>query len=219
MFASRFITRATLTLAALTLMGCNDNLTAPTGSEEPPHGTPELPSPPPLSRSLMGSSTESAEPGSATASVSAATMTSTLSVSSLALGTAYTRGSECSSGWRRIRPYFPNITSISGQRENTYFGAVLFRWNGAQWVQWDTRLWNAGVSDRNGNQVIGYIASIYPYSWLFKGTPVLENYTHQFSNLTPGFYRVGEYYEWQNGAKASQWTRFNGTSSQVCQIS
>ena len=222
MFAPKFITRATLTLAALTLMGCNDNLTAPTDPEEVSHGLPDLSSltPPPLPASFMGSSTTFPQGGSDMAPVSAGTMTPSFSTSSSSsLFTATSNGMDC--GWhRQVRLQTPNMTSISGGLEATYFNALLYRYDGVKWVLWRTLGWHSGVSNRYGNQVIGYIASIYPYRWISgaNGWQITESYV-TFPSLPAGRYAVAEVYQWHNGAYTWQWSRRGQTQSTECYMS
>jgi hypothetical protein len=132
-----------------------------------------------------------------------------------ATGVATSYGFECSANhW--VQNNFPNMTSISGAIEKTYFRADLYRWNGSTWVFVASRGWYAGASNGNGKLALGNFFGV-PYYWLLNNGAVIDQGA-VFSNLQSGYYKTAEYYQWQNGAKASRWSFVNGSGAQYCYI-
>jgi len=143
----------------------------------------------------------------------------TASSSSQALGTATSYGFVYSSADRFVRQRFPDMTSISGSVENTYFLTVLYRWDGykQQWVQHGNyRGWYNGASNGNGKLALSSGPALTFY-WILNGNAIADQGVI-FNNLPAGYYRTAEYYTWQNGATAARWSFENGSNAWYCKI-
>jgi hypothetical protein len=129
-------------------------------------------------------------------------------------GNATSLGFQCSSQYHWVRQYLPNMTSISGGIEKTYFWTDLYRYNGSTWVLWARRGWYNGASNSYGKLLLT-APSVY---WSLNGGAVSGNYDG-WNNLPSGHYATKEYYQWQNGASASRWSFVNGSGASYCTIS
>jgi hypothetical protein len=190
-----------LLIAALLATGCSDS-TGPV-SEEPGDATSESPV------------ADSAPARSQAASVSmAATSPGSTPTAALALATAYSKGFYCIPAGRAVVQNMPNITSISGRIESTYFRAELYRWNPqlryghGDWQLVKDTGWYAGASDGSGNRPIAPYLTYSSAMWMQSGRYVGNSVT--WSSLPSGYYATKEYYRWQNGWTASRW---NGAST------
>ena len=132
-----------------------------------------------------------------------------------ASGTATSHGFVCGPNhW--VRTNFPNMTAIGNGIESVYFRTDLYKWTGTTWAYVATRGYYAGASNANGNLPLGYVAGV-PFYWLLNGGVVYIGAV--FNNLSAGYYRTAEYYQWQNGATASQWSKVAGSTADFCYVS
>lgn len=150
--------------------------------------------------------------------------------SAATLGTATTRGFDCSNSvatGRQVRAIPPTMTSVSGGLEEVEWSPDLYRYNPATRT-WDlyatwhysdgVRFWYYAVANANGPQ---YNAQLY-------GTWFMRTEDHQalltsnvlssaFSNLPSGYYAVLDRYRWANGTTASLWSPLRSGGS-YCQL-
>jgi hypothetical protein len=136
----------------------------------------------------------------------------------LALGTARSNGFTCSNTYKWVRNNFPQITSITGNIENTYFYSELYRYSSIYGWQPVRKLgWYGGASNAYGQIPLtsGYSTN---YWMLVSNSSAVGDLGAVHLNLTPGYYATKEFYRWQNGASASLWSTQSGTGAAYCQI-
>lgn len=110
--------------------------------------------------------------------------------------------------------HWPSLTSVSGYPENVYFTAVIYRYdpatgNDTVWayapgtmVYNNAYTWYVGRANSLGNMAWAYNQG--PFYWKLNGALVMN----PAISLGPGYYRVGEFFRWQNGYTASTWATF-----------
>jgi hypothetical protein len=209
-------------LATLALGACSDSPTAPSAATEgspvvqgrgnplPTHDSGNLPpadpgDPPHIELPELGDD--------------AAAVNGTRRMAVAIPGQVTPAGFVCSSYPRFLRNNFPNMKSISGAPENVYFQNVLYRFNGSSPTIVGTTGWFTGRSNGVGYMFMGVSNGAYYYFALPAG-PVFgqgPEWNH-VTPLTPGVYRVAEYYFWQNGGSLSRWARDRVSGVDYCQI-
>jgi hypothetical protein len=116
------------------------------------------------------------------------------------LGMAYSEGISCYGS--TLQQNLPNMTSISGQIESTYFWSYLYKWNPqlnaghGGWQYWTQKGPYKGAS--NGSGRLPILGNAY---WLISGRRIGN--TDYFSNLSSGYYMTVERYMWANTASAT----------------
>ena len=126
----------------------------------------------------------------------------------LPLGTAQARPFNCVANdaynGNEVFALPPQMTTVSGQLDNVYWSPDLWRWNGNAWAPYDTsKPWAQAAADRNG--------TIYSpaggVTWFRPPTITVRAFI--FANLTPGYYLVVDYYQWENGARRSAYVPYS----------
>ena len=98
------------------------------------------------------------------------------------------------------------MTSISGASEAVYWQPDLYRWNGSSWQLYRYAPWFHAVATSNG-----VIPGLLGFKWF---APDNNAILHQkWGYLPAGYYTVLNYYQWQNGSKASSWSNYSGGGS------
>jgi hypothetical protein len=142
---------------------------------------------------------------------------STEASAALALGTAYWKPFQCSvdaANGRAVTAKAPTMTSVTGGLENVWWRADLYRWNGYNFVPYNTsKPWATAAANGSGTVYSAVAGS----SWLIPpGTPLAGM---SWLQLPSGYYRVLDHYYWERtGGQASAWPGYSG-GTYYCTIS
>ena len=219
MSAARSRHRALLSAAALTiaLLGtaCSESTSTSPAQQEAPDSGSEVPNAPTAALDdTLGDTLAAGDHGAAASGdLAALTQAAKPAFAVAGAGTATSYGFQCSSQYHWVRQYFPNMTSISGGIETTYFWTDLYRYNGSTWVLWARKGWYSGASNSYGRLELTQ-PSVY---WSLNGGAI-SGYYDGWNNLPSGHYATKEYYQWANGASASRWSFVKGTGASYCTI-
>jgi len=108
--------------------------------------------------------------------------------------------------------HFPSLTSMTGKTESVYFMAIVYRYNSSTGAFDPYRYlpvtanyayagtWFVGMANANGPIPYTMQMGTFFY-WKLNGSLA----TGATIGLPKGYYKVGEFFRWQNGVTASAW--------------
>jgi len=136
---------------------------------------------------------------------------STEASAALALHTAYWNPFQCAVdniNGRNVTAKAPNMTSVTGALENVWWRPDLYRWNGYNFVLYNSsKPWATAAANGSGTVYSAVAGS----SWLIPpGAPITGM---SWLHLPSGYYRVLDHYYWQrDGSQTSAWPTYSGGS-------
>jgi hypothetical protein len=121
--------------------------------------------------------------------------------------------------YRYIRSNVPlHAKSWYGGIETIRWTSILYKLTSSGWVRWSgSRPWAYGQVNNSGN-LLSVTGGFDFGNWYNSSYTRFETYI-AFTNLTPGYYAVKEYYNWVTPkVYRYQWSTFNGPTYTRCRI-